>query len=118
MAGQYNINLKPHARKLRSFATRHENKLWYDFLRTCRPRFTRQRIIGNYIIDFYCANAKLAVELDGSQHYEEAGAAYDERRTAYLESLGIKVLRFSNHDVDRNFEGVCMMIADVVGIGG
>ena len=65
---------------------------------------------GNYILDFYCAAAKLAVELDGSQHYEDEGQAYDLRRTAYLNRIGIQVLRFSNLDVLRNLEGVCQAI--------
>jgi len=74
------------------------------------PQFNRQRIIGKYIVDFYCAKTKLVIELDGSQHYEEKTIKDDAVRTQYLESIGLKVLRFSNLDIDRNFEGVCKVI--------
>ncbi len=95
---------------LRKNATPEENKLWYEFLRTYPVRFNRQRIVGNYILDFYCAKAKIAIELDGSQHYEEKGKNRDEQRTAYLESLGLKVLRFTNIDINQNFYAVCSVI--------
>ena len=98
------------ARQLRRDMTKEERHLWYDFLRAYVPRFTRQKIVEPYILDFYCSTAALAVELDGGQHYEDAGKAYDERRTAYLQQQGIQVLRFSNLDVMRNFEGVCRQI--------
>ncbi|MCL2378290.1 MAG: endonuclease domain-containing protein [Defluviitaleaceae bacterium] len=110
MNTRYNNSLSTHARNLRTNATKQENRLWYDFLRNYKPRFTRQRIVSNYILDFYCAQAKLAVELDGTQHYEEKGAEYDKVRTMRLEALGIRVMRFSNLDVMRNFEGVCIAI--------
>jgi len=105
-----NKKLKVQAANLRNVATRQENHLWYDCLRTYSARFNRQRIIGVYIADFYCAKAKLVIELDGSQHYEEREMEHDKERTQYLEGLGIKVLRFSNMDVDVNFEGVCQII--------
>ena len=98
------------ARQLRHDMTKEERHLWYDFLRAYVPRFTRQKIVEPYILDFYCCAAGLAVELDGGQHYEDAGKVYDERRTAYLQQQGIQVLRFSNLDVMRNFEGVCRQI--------
>ncbi|WP_455496206.1 endonuclease domain-containing protein [Gemmiger sp.] len=98
------------ARQLRRDMTKEERHLWYDFLRAYVPRFTRQKIVEPYILDFYCSAAGLAVELDGGQHYEDAGKAYDERRTAYLQQQGIQVLRFSNLDVMRNFDGVCRQI--------
>ena len=98
------------ARQLRHDMTKEERHLWYDFLRAYVPRFTRQKIVEPYILDFYCCAAGLAVELDGGQHYEDAGKAYDERRTAYLQQQGIQVLRFSNLDVMRNFDGVCRQI--------
>jgi very-short-patch-repair endonuclease len=103
----YNVKLHPVAQSLRRNATPQENHLWFDFLREFRPRFTRQRIIGNFIIDFYCPKALLAVEVDGSQHYSEAGIERDEERTAFLESLYIMVLRFTNHAVDKSFTAVC-----------
>ncbi len=106
---QYN-NLLSRARQLRREMTKEERHLWYDFLRGYKPRFARQKLISPYILDFYCAAAHLAVELDGGQHYEDDGKAYDARRTAYLQQKGIQVLRFSNLDVMQNFEGVCMQI--------
>ena len=105
-----NKNLRPLAAKLRAEMTKEERKLWYDCLSFYPVRFYRQRIIASYIVDFYCHKAKLVVELDGSQHYEEAGQQRDLRRTEYLESLGLKVIRFSNLDVLYNFDGVCTVI--------
>lgn len=75
-------------------------------------RFRRQEIIGQYIADFYCSKAELIVELDGSQHGEEKEICYDEARTRYFQGLGLRVLRFSNLDVMRNFEGVCAAIME------
>ena len=98
------------ARRLRRDMTPHERKLWYLFLRKYPVKIYKQRIIGKIIVDFYCASAKLVIELDGSQHYEAQGIAYDTERSAYLEALGLKVLRFSNRDVDRDFRGVCDQI--------
>ena len=98
------------ARQLRHNMTKEERHLWYDFLRKYTPRFARQKLVAPYILDFYCTSARLAVELDGGQHCEDTGKAYDERRTAYLQQKGIQVLRFSNLDVMRNFDGVCMQI--------
>ena len=105
-----NKNLRPLASKLRAEMTKEERKLWYECLSSYPVRFYRQRIIGSYIVDFYCHKAKLVVELDGSQHYEKTGQQQDLRRTEYLESIGLKVIRFSNLDVLRNFDGVCTAI--------
>jgi very-short-patch-repair endonuclease len=102
--------LNPYSRNLRSNATKQENHLWFDFLRNHLLRFNRQRIIGDYIADFYCPKANLVIELDGSQHYEEDAIEYDKQRTDYLEGLGLKVIRFTNTDIDRNFDGVCEVI--------
>ena len=102
-------NLK-NARTLRKNMTPQERHLWYDCLRFCTPRFRRQELIGNYIADFFCYEAKLIVELDGSGHYEPEVKETDKMRTAYFHSLGLRVLRFSNLDVDRNFQGVCQAI--------
>ena len=98
------------ARRLRSEMTPHERKLWYLFLRKYPVKIYKQRIIGRFIVDFYCASAKLVIELDGSQHYEPQGTAYESERSAFLTALGLEVLRFSNRDVDRNFRGVCTQI--------
>ena len=105
-----NKNLKPFARKLRNNATRHENKLWYEFLRGYSVQFNRQMIIMNYIADFYCSKAKLVIELDGSQHYTEDETARDQAREELLKTLDLEVLRFSNLEIDQNFSGVCESI--------
>ena len=90
--------------------TKEERKLWKLFLCRCAPRFRRQYVIGNYIVDFYCHQARLVVELDGSQHYTPEETEYDKKRTAYLETQGLKVVRFSNLDILRNFQDVCEAI--------
>ncbi len=90
--------------------TPHERKLWYLFLRTYPVKFYKQRIIRSFIVDFYCASAKLVIEIDGSQHYEESGRQYDTERTAILEQEGLRVLRFSNREIDREFQRVCEAI--------
>ena len=95
-----NKSLRTLSTNLRNNATPQENKLWYEFLRTYPVRFNRQRIVGNYILDFYCAKARVAVELDGSQHYETKGDNLDKKRTEYLESFDIFVLRFSNLEIN------------------
>ena len=110
----YNKNLKPVAQELRTNATKQENHLWYDFLREFRPRFTRQRIVGSYILDFFCPQAMLEVELDGQQHYEEAQINYDHERTAFLRQFDIEVLRFSNIDVEHDWDAVCKKIEETV----
>ena len=107
---QHNSKLTPRAQKLRKNMTKEERQLWYEYLHDYPYRFRRQVTIGNYIVDFYCAAAKLAVELDGSQHCEPAERFYDEARTEYLLSQGIYVLRFSNLDVLSNLRGVCQQI--------
>lgn len=102
------------AKNLRKNMTKEERHLWYDFLRTYPIKFLRQKIIGNYIVDFYCAEAKLVVELDGSQHFEEQGIQYDNERTAFLEQYGLKVLRIPNNIVNQKFEIVCEYIDHIV----
>ena len=109
-----NQNLLPFARELRKNMTKEERRLWFQCLRYVTPRFRRQEIIGNYIIDFFCYESALAIELDGSQHYDEQIAEEDEARTQYLRSLGITVLRFSNLDVLQNFPGVCEQIEETM----
>ena len=108
---EHNQNLKHYARSLRKAQTAEESILWYQFLRKYPYRFRRQYIIGNYIADFYCHQAGLVIELDGSQHYEsEKNVESDIVRTRYLESLGLMVLRFTNLDIRQRFQGVCEMI--------
>ena len=103
-----------HSQQLRKNMTKEERHLWYDFLKTYPVQFKRQVPFENYIVDFYCFQAKLVVELDGSQHYEPEEMEYDQERTAYLESLGFVVLRFSNLDIIKRFRAVCEMIDNIV----
>ncbi len=102
------------ARRLRREMTPHERKLWYLFLRKYPEKIFKQRIIGKFIVDFYCASAKLVIELDGSQHYKERAAVYDQNRSVFLESLGLKVIRFSNREIDREFNAVCEQIDRII----
>ena len=104
----------PLARKLRKEMTPWERKLWYCFLTKYPIRFQRQKAIGNYIIDFYCASAKLAIELDGSGHYTPESMKKDDERTNMLQSHGIEVIRFCNLDIDKHFYEVCTVIDDAV----
>lgn len=110
MSLPYQEKLIPRARKLRKNATKYENHLWYDFLNRYPIRFQRQKSIDSFIADFYCHAVKLVVEIDGSQHYEEQGLERDHERSAILEQYGIQVIRFSNLDIEHNFEGVCIAI--------
>jgi len=87
--------------------TDHERKLWYLFLKDYPIRFLRQKVIDNFIVDFYCAKAKLVVELDGSQHFEKEASVYDKERTAVLNGHGLHVIRFTNREVDQEFRAVC-----------
>ncbi|MGN1217805.1 MAG: endonuclease domain-containing protein [Phocaeicola sp.] len=98
------------AKKLRKSMTKQERHLWYDFLRNRPEKWYKQKIIGNYIVDFYCEAFKLVIELDGSQHYEEKAREYDKHRSEFLESMGNKVIRFTNTDVDSRFDSVCESI--------
>jgi very-short-patch-repair endonuclease len=110
----YQYNLIPRAKELRKNATKQENHLWYDFLRTYPVRFQRQKSIGSFIADFYCYSAKLIIELDGAQHYSDEGMAYDKERSQILNEYGLYVLRFSNSEVDKSFDSVCKIIDTVV----
>ena len=109
-----NKALKKYSSELRNNATPEENKLWYEFLRTYPVRFNRQRIIGNYIVDFYCAKAKLIIEIDGSQHFEKTAEQYDKNRTDNFENLGLFVLRFANNEIHESFYEVCTVIDQTV----
>ena len=114
MSLRYEGRIIPLARSLRKNSTKQENHLWYDYLNQYPLRFQRQKAIKRYIADFYCHQAKLVIELDGSQHYTDEGSENDAARTEALEACGLTVLRFSNLDIDRNFEGVCAMIDAIV----
>ena len=110
MQNKHNTNLVPYAKQLRKNMTKEERHLWYDFLRSYPVRFSRQKILGKYIADFYSAEAKLVIELDGSQHYEDGNIQKDTDRTAFLERYGLTVIRIPNNEVSRNFRGVCEYI--------
>ena len=110
MDRKHNSELTDFAKKLRKNMTKEERKLWYEFLRGYDVRFLRQKVIDNYIVDFYCHEARLIIELDGSQHYEEQGMLKDRIRTEHLEKRDLTVLRIQNTDVNKNFTGVCEYI--------
>ena len=112
MRHKHNKLLVPFARKLRKDMTKEERHLWYDFLGSYPVRFSRQKVLGKYIVDFYSAEAKLVIELNGAQHFEKENMARDAERTAFLEGYGLRVLRIPNNEVNRNFTGVCEYIDD------
>ena len=110
----HNKNIVPLAKDLRKNMTSEEKHLWYDCLRNYPIKFLRQKVIGNYITDFYCAKANLVIELDGYQHGFEAEAENDVKRTEYLESLGLTVVRIPNYQINNNFLWVCRHIDSLV----
>ena len=114
MSLNYNPDNIKLAKALRKNATKQENHLWYDFLSDYVPRFQRQKAIDNFIADFYCHKAKLIIEIDGSQHYTPEGKEHDEFRAQVLEGYDLKVIRFTNRQIDDNFQGVCKYIDSVV----
>lgn len=105
-----NNKMLPVARRLRREMTLSEQHLWFRFLRSYPVKIYKQRIIESFVVDFYCAEARLVIELDGSQHYTEQGKAYDEERSSIMEGYGVEVLRFTNLEVDREFDAVCERI--------
>ena len=109
-----NSSLTNNARSLRQTMTKEERRLWYGFLKSLPETVNRQKVIGPYIVDFFCFQAQLVIEVDGSQHYETAGMEVDAVRDDYLRSLGLRVLRFSNLDVNRNFRAVCEEILKAI----
>lgn len=111
---KHNEKLTPVAKSLRKNMTKEERHLWYDFLRTYPVRFLRQKVIDQYIADFYCHDARLVLELDGSQHYDPSGLLSDAVRTERMESRGLTVLRVPNNAVNSNFHGVCEYIDEYV----
>lgn len=104
----------PVAQKLRREATKEENQLWYQFLKSHPIKFRRQKVIGKYIVDFYCPQVKLVIELDGSQHFEDQNLAKETQRQEFLKVKGYKVLRFLNSDIWFHFSDVCATIDNVV----
>ena len=114
MSLPYEKALISNSKFLRKNMTRQEKHLWYDFLSKYPVRFQRQKVIDNFIVDFYCHKAKLVIELDGSQHYSDMGIVYDEKRTEILNKHDLTVLRFSNLDIDKHFEAVCTAIDNFI----
>ena len=110
----YNRKLLENARNLRKNMTPQERHLWFDFLRKYPIKIYKQRPIATYIADFYCPKADLVIEIDGSQHYSDEGILNDENRTYVLNMFDLEVIRFSNHDVNTNFEGVCIAIDEKI----
>ena len=110
MERKHNPQLTNNAKFLRKNMTKEERHLWYDFLRSYPIRFLRQKVIDNYIVDFYCHEARLIIELDGSQHYEEKGLLKDKIRTEKIKGRNLSVIRIPNNEVNKNFRGVCEYI--------
>ena len=111
---KHNKQLVPFARHLRKEMTKEEKHLWYDFLKDHPERFLRQKVIDDYIADFYCHKARLVIELDGSQHYTKDGILKDKIRTEKIEKRDLTVLRIPNGEINHNFEGVCRFIDEFV----
>ncbi len=114
MDRKHNKDLTSNAKMLRKNMTKEERHLWYDFLKNYPVRFLRQKVIDNYIVDFYCHSAKLIIELDGSQHFENLGMMKDKIRTQKIENRSLTVIRIPNNEVNYNFAGVCEYIDNVV----
>ncbi len=114
MDRKHNKKLVANAKNLRKNMTKEERHLWYDFLRDYDVKFLRQKPLGRYIADFYCASAHLVIELDGSQHYEKINIEKDSARTEYLGQFGLTVIRIPNCEVNENFDGVCEYIDNYI----
>jgi very-short-patch-repair endonuclease len=110
----YNPSVVEKAKLLRKQMTLAERKLWYNLLRTFTPRFLRQRVIDNFIADFYCAKASLVVEVDGQSHYAPSAQKYDHARTEFFKIYGLTVIRFTNDEVMNSFDCVKRKIVGVV----
>ena len=102
----HNPSLRSNSQRLRKEMTKEERHLWYDFFKLHPFHTHRQKVFGHYIVDFYIASAKIVIELDGSQHYEDENRQKDQERDAFLQSLGLQVLRYSNADVNLRFSDV------------
>ena len=111
-----NSKLTSNAKSLRKGMTKEERHLWYDFLKTLPMTIHRQKVLDHYIVDFYIASAKIVIELDGSQHYEDEGIRRDCERDAYFKAQGITVLRYANADINQRFQAVCQDIWKCIGL--
>lgn len=110
----YNENITARARQLRKNMTESERKLWFCYLKDCGTKFYRQKQIENYIIDFYCAKARLVIEIDGDSHFNEDAVQYDNKRTKLLENYHLSIIRFTNNDIKYRFLGVCETIEKII----
>jgi very-short-patch-repair endonuclease len=111
---RYRWDLRARGRKLRHDPTPPERKLWYEFLSMHKEKFTRQKPLGTYIADFYCAEKQLVIEIDGDSHFTNKCERYDATRTSVLASSSLRVLRFTNTEVMQQFEAVCQQIEDAL----
>ena len=111
----YNFKHKERARELRKDMTPHEKRLWFGYLKNYPVKFYRQRPIDSFIVDFYCPKARLVIELDGNQHYTLEGKEYDGLRTEILERYELKIIRFSNLEINQHFPEVCSAIDRIIG---
>ena len=114
MNRKHNPSLTANAKVLRKNMTKEERHLWYDFLKNYPVRFLRQKVIDNYIVDFYCHGARLIIELDGSQHYSDEGQLHDKIRTQKIESRDLVVIRIPNNEINQHFDEVCQYIDHTV----
>ena len=114
MQRKHNKDIVPLAKELRRNMTKEERHLWYDFLRSYSVKFSRQKILGKYIVDFYSADARVVIELDGAQHRTEENEQYDAERTAFLEGYGLTVVRRPNEAINKDFHRICVYIDDCV----
>ena len=109
-----NERLTENSQRLRKEMTKEERHLWFDFLKDLPITVNRQKVIGRYVVDFYCAEADLVIELDGSQHFEQDGLTDDKKRDEYLRSKGLEVVRYPNNQINEDFEAVCVDILNRV----
>ena len=114
MERKHNKMLTENAKILRNNMTKEEKHLWYDYLKKCPVKFSRQKVLGRYIADFYSAKAKLVIQLDGAQHFEKENRIYDEKRTEFLEQYGLKIIRIPNGEINTNFEGICRYLDEQI----
>jgi len=110
----YNANITSIAKQLRKSMTESERKLWYCYLKDCGVKFYRQKQIEKYILDFYCAKARLVIEVDGDSHFNEDAVKYDKARSKLLENYGLKIMRVTNKDIKCRFSGVCEAIEKII----
>jgi very-short-patch-repair endonuclease len=110
----YRRNLKTRAQAMRRDSPQPERRLWYELLSGLPQRFSRQKPLGPYVADFYCSAHRLVIEIDGDSHFTEKGGSYDAARTKCLKSRGIRVLRFTNEEVMREFEAVSLAIQEAL----